>query len=52
MSIIKGGKYIPATGVVLIISGKTDDISNNTKMVMVIVGASSSEGKSSNEAAT
>ena len=52
MSIINGGRYVSATGVVFIISGRTDDIDNSIKMVMVIVGASSSEGKSRNKAAT
>ena len=45
ISIIKGGKYIPAAGVVLIISGKPDVTSSSNKKAMVIVGAVSSEGK-------
>ena len=43
MSIIKGGKYLSATGVVLIISGKIDDTSSSNKKAMVIVSASSGE---------
>ena len=52
ISTIKGGKYVPAAGVVFIVSDNTDDTSSNSNKAMVNVGASNSEGKSSNKAVT
>ena len=52
ISTIKGGKYVPAVGVVFIVSINSDNTSSNRNKLIKIVGASNSEGKSSNKAAT
>ena len=52
ISTIKGGKYVPAAGVMFIVSDNTDDTSVNSNKTMVSVGANNSEGRSSNNAVT
>ena len=52
MSTIKGGKYILATGVVVIINDNTNDTNNNNNKVMVNVGNSNSDGNNSKDTTT